>query len=827
MPDGGFTTEITSTLFYGYAATRKMEARYSWPQLRANVLAATAKTKAELPWIKLARFGDVKTEKGSLRHDANVLAITGIEADYDGEKIHLAEAVERLEKAGVKALVYTSPSHTEDTPRWRVLCPTSTELPPERREHLVGRLNGLLGGILAGESFTLSQAYYFGSINKSPSHLAELVDGQPIDLCDELDATWIGRPATKANGTTNAGKQGKADTAELFAEIISGAAFHAATVRLAGVWARGGVAYMDARRRLEDAFDAVPEAERDARWQARRGDVDRCLEGIYGKEAKRKDSGERPGATSGKEEPNGGAWPEPIDFLADCDLTGAPRLQPHHLPTALAPFVFDTAARMGVDPAAVALAAIVTCASVASDEWSVQPKVHDDTWTENPRLWGAIVGDPSILKTPVIKVCTRPVDLMDAAARARHAEAMRSYRAELAALKADKGNATQPPKPKCDRYMVEGTTTEALSEVLRDDDEANFRTPAGKVLVRQDEMSGWLGDMDRYKAGGKGGGDRAAYLTLFNGGRHTIDRIGRGSFAIPNWSACVLGGIQPEPIQRIAKEAADDGLLQRFLYCVPAAQDDGEDRRPDHDALAQYEALFPALAALRPTTSFPGAKARAVVLAEGAHRHRQEIDLLAKAQAAMPDVSTRQKAALGKYRGIFARLALTFHLIEIADANARGINPGPVATVLSEETARRAASYMREILLPHMLRAEALLFLTPQTGHTHWIAGYILASDTARDTCRVTLRDVTRAYGPLRAPERRRELVGCMETLEVMGWLSSEPPENPAKPIAAWQVNPKLHVSFAEYAAIERARRKRLQAEMTASMRRFRQENPR
>jgi predicted P-loop ATPase len=291
---GSTGADITATLFFSHGAGRKTERRYTWPQFRAEILTATAKAKADLPWLKLARFGDVKTDKGSLRHDANVLAITGIEADYDGGQMTPVEAVERLEKAGVKALVYTSPSHTEDAPRWRVLCPTSAELPPDRREHLVGRLNGLLGGILAGESFTLSQAYYFGSVGKNPSHMAEIVDGEPIDQCDQLDAIWTGRPGTKPDSTGIAGpKQGKADTVALFADIVTGAGYHQACVRLAGVWARGGVPYLEARARLEGAFEAVPEDQRDARWQSRRADVDRCLEDIYGKEAKKKDSGER------------------------------------------------------------------------------------------------------------------------------------------------------------------------------------------------------------------------------------------------------------------------------------------------------------------------------------------------------------------------------------------------------------------------------------------------------------------------------------------------------------------------------------------------------
>lgn len=651
-----------------------------------------------------------------------------------------------------------------------------------------------------------------------------------IELSEALErlqeAAEVAGLQTRASGagSRQEGTGEARGTADLVRAVQDAEDYHAAIVALAMRFLKGGMPDGQAVEVLRGLMLAVPEDRRDrkgastetqpGRWQARYDDIPRAVGTARAK------LGERPAQPAGDQHAAGGAWPEPIDFLGDVQLTGAPKLEHRHLPAALASFVFDTAARMGADPAAVALAAIVSCASVASDLWQVQPKIHDDTWTEAPRLWGAIVGDPSILKTPVLKACTKPIDVMESAARERHAEAMRKYRTELAALKADKAPpGAAPPKPRCDRYMVEGTTTEALSEVLRDDDEASFRTPAGKVLIRADEMSGWLGDMDRYKAGGKGGGDRAAYLTLFNGGRFTVDRIGRGSFAVPNWSGCVIGGIQPEPIQRIAKDAADDGLLQRFLYCVPGTQGDGEDRRPDHDALARYDALFLALTALRPSVSFPGAKPRAVVLSEGAHRHRLAIDEAVKAYALL-DPSARQKAALGKMRGIYARLALTFHVIELADANAQGINPGPVAGVLSEATAGRAAAYLREVLLPHLQRAEAVLFNTPQTGHAHWVAGYVLANAEARETGRVTLRDVTRAYGPLRAPERRQELLDTMATLEVMAWLTAEPTSNPGRTTAAWQVNPKLFTRFAVEAEAERARRARAKAEATELIRR-------
>jgi len=50
----------------------------------------------------------------------------------------------------------------------------------------------------------------------------------------------------------------------------------------------------------------------------------------------------------------------------------------------------------------------------------------------------------------------------------------------------------------------------------------------------------------------------------------------------------------------LAKDAADDGLLQRFCYCVPAQQTEGEDRKPHAASVARYETLFPFLTALRP-----------------------------------------------------------------------------------------------------------------------------------------------------------------------------------------------------------------------------------
>lgn len=180
---------VTLTTFRDYAARERAEDAPALAALRDRILATHAPTKAALPWLKLAAFGDQRSAKGSLRHGANVLVLSGVEGDYDGETHPPAWAVDRLEAAGIRALVYTSPSHRPDRPRWRVLCPTLDWLPPAEHAALVARMNGVLGGVLARESFTLSQAYYFGRVDGSTDHGAWIVDGtRCIDEADDLAA---------------------------------------------------------------------------------------------------------------------------------------------------------------------------------------------------------------------------------------------------------------------------------------------------------------------------------------------------------------------------------------------------------------------------------------------------------------------------------------------------------------------------------------------------------------------------------------------------------------------------------------------------------------
>ncbi len=298
-PVNGPDSSFAVTFFTSASGSRKTQEQHSLPGLAQLIASRTAPVKASLPWLKLATFGDQKTPLvqddtgrttgGSLRHDANVLAVTGIEADYDGEQVSFEEAVDRLTNAGVLGIVYTSPSHTENRQRWRVLCPLTAPADPAVRAKMLGRLNGLFHGIFSGESWTLSQAYYYGSVASNPSHKVEVVDGTPIDEHDDLDITWTGKPNTEPPRPGQAGSSGKLNEAELLAQIVGGESYHAAALRLLGRWARDRVPFMIARQRIIDAMEAVPEPARDGRWHMRYGDIDRCLDYVYGKEAVKRD----------------------------------------------------------------------------------------------------------------------------------------------------------------------------------------------------------------------------------------------------------------------------------------------------------------------------------------------------------------------------------------------------------------------------------------------------------------------------------------------------------------------------------------------------------
>ena len=134
-----------------------------------------------MPLIKLARFGTAASAKGCLRTEHNMLAVSGVELDYDACVMQPSTASFMLQCSGIQSVIYTSPSSTPDAPRWRILAPLTSEYPVSARREFVGRINAVLGGVMANESFTSSQSFYIGRC-AGAHYETYITDGMPIDM---------------------------------------------------------------------------------------------------------------------------------------------------------------------------------------------------------------------------------------------------------------------------------------------------------------------------------------------------------------------------------------------------------------------------------------------------------------------------------------------------------------------------------------------------------------------------------------------------------------------------------------------------------------------
>jgi len=285
------------------------------------------------------------------------------------------------------------------------------------------------------------------------------------------------------------------------------------------------------------------------------------------------------------EDPAATDWPEPSPLPS-----ALPPVQPFTielLPKVFRPWLEDATERMQCPLDFSAVGAMVAAAAVVGRQIGIRPKRHDD-WLVVPNLWGAVVGRPSVLKSPALNVPMDMLSRLEMAAKEDHERETHEYkiRALIAKeeAKQDEANLKQALKNKREgeatdiarrivnvasedpparrRYVTNDPTVEKLGELLA----AN---PRG-ILVFRDELTGFFKNLD--KEGREG--SRSFYIEAWDGrGRFTFDRIGRGTVEVEAACVSVLGGIQPGPLQAylraaLAGGAGDDGLIQRFQLLV-------------------------------------------------------------------------------------------------------------------------------------------------------------------------------------------------------------------------------------------------------------------
>jgi len=150
-------------------------------------------SKAACPLISLNRYSGERTEKDSARSNASIVEVWGAIGDYDAGDMAPDTAAAILKSAGVQAYIVTTPSHGTKGNRWRVILPFSKAGNLEDRHALLGKANTLLGGVLAGESFTASQAFYVGRVVGVPYSVTD-VEGVAIDTMPGIESIPVSGP---------------------------------------------------------------------------------------------------------------------------------------------------------------------------------------------------------------------------------------------------------------------------------------------------------------------------------------------------------------------------------------------------------------------------------------------------------------------------------------------------------------------------------------------------------------------------------------------------------------------------------------------------------
>ena len=392
-------------------------------------------------------------------------------------------------------------------------------------------------------------------------------------------------------------------------------------------------------------------------------------------------------------------WPEPVTLPEG--LPPVQSLEPEMIPEPFRGWIMDISDRMQCPPDFTAAAAIVVAGAIIGRACGIYPKRRDD-WLEYPNLWGAVIGRPSLLKSPAIAEALKPLRRLAADADKIYQEELLEYEKEKMIAKAKKDALEKSIKdaikkgedpmslfdgseelipPVHRRFMTQDGTTEKIGEIL-------VNNPRGLLNCR-DELIGWLKNMN--KPGREG--DRAFYLESWNAkGSFTVDRIGRGTINIPALCLSIFGAVTPGPLSEYVRAAVqdgigNDGLLQRIqvaVYPDAPATWKNVDRFPDTEQKNRAFEIFKILADEEFYQNIPGDP-------PGLRFDDEAQDIFngwrgeLEARLRTGDLSPALESHLAKYRKLIPCLALIFHLIEVAD----GKTCGPV----SEQAIIQAAAW--------------------------------------------------------------------------------------------------------------------------------------
>jgi len=385
------------------------------------------------------------------------------------------------------------------------------------------------------------------------------------------------------------------------------------------------------------------------------------------------------------------------------------------LPLVLKDFVVAGAKSLNVVPAYFVALILPIVASVIGSRYVLVVK---DDWLIPAILWIALVADSGGGKSPALAALLEPLEKLQKIASGRFGNQMQMfeneqqiYEVDLATWRANRkgkngDKVTEPPlrprAPQLKEYFVEDATTEALFEVLANNDDG--------ILSAHDELAGFFGSFDAYRHGSSK--DESVYNRFYDGRYAKTNRKSGDKKVIEanHTHTSIGGGIQFELLQEFVSKKPRvlySGLFARFSFVMPPDTGGGfSDSTIPEPVKTAYYTLFDTILAWRKheMVMSPDSPYRIEMTAEAKKAFVKNYDYF-DAIRVLPETPGVLKSILSKMKETTGRMALVLHIAEYASRYPDGTFSGTIPPV-EKETMDNAVRLSRWLLnqTRHVLR---------------------------------------------------------------------------------------------------------------------------
>lgn len=482
-------------------------------------------------------------------------------------------------------------------------------------------------------------------------------------------------------------------------------------------------------------------------------------------------------------------WPEPDMSVLEPPKKPAPRLSDADIDWIFGPMVswLRSAAHVKNTPLDfIALALLSTAGAMIGNKCWASPWRG---WKEPPILWAMLVGDPSSGKSPALDAVLDPLIPIEGELNEEYSNEFDKWKAanELAELveahwkkevKAALAQQIEPPAkppnancgkpPNQIRIRIVDATPEKIVDLLAGESHG--------LLNARDELSGWIESMNRYASGG----DREFWIEAYGGRSYVVDRKSKlCPTIVERLSVSILGGIQPEKLDRLLLRSEDDGLLARFLTVYPDPVPLTRPKSTLNDTFLTE--IYKRLYALPVNTDQEG---NTTPFQVPFSNMAQESLLIfgTSCREVESDVGSKMKSHIGKLPGIVVRTSLVLAILDWA------AQPGPLGPPgrIEKEHVSRAIRYVGEHLKQHTLRSYGRSVLPKEFAAATRVAMMILDEGLEivekRKIQRRTIAGLTTAA----------DLGEALKVLIDANWIRQIPSSGPGRPSANFEVNPML-----------------------------------